>query len=165
VPPELAKEVGASGPVLRGSGVAYDIRKNKPYSDYTEFEFRIPVGRNGDAYDRYRVRLEEMFESLSIIHQVMEGLPEGPIHSRKPVKIALLLKPPKGEAYAAVESPRGELGVFIVSDGSSKPYRVKVRSPSFSNIALIPYILPGHLIADAVAILGSLDPVFGDVDR
>jgi len=162
---ELAKEVGASGPVLRGSGVVYDIRKNKPYSDYSDFEFRIPVGNDGDAYDRYRVRIEEMFESLSIINQAAGGLPEGPIHSRKPVKSPLLLKPPKGEAYAQVESPRGELGIFIVSDGSSKPYRVKVRSPSFSNIALIPYILPGHLVADAVAILGSLDPVFGDVDR
>jgi NADH-quinone oxidoreductase subunit D len=165
VPPELAKEVGASGPVLRGSGVSYDIRKNKPYSDYAEFEFRVPTGKDGDAYDRYRVRVEEMFESLSIIHQVIDGLPEGPIHSRKPVKSTSLLRPPKGEVYVAVESPRGELGVFIASDGSSKPYRVKVRSPSFSNIALIPHILPGHLVADAVAILGSLDPVFGDVDR
>jgi len=165
VPQELAKEVGASGPVLRASGVAYDIRKNKPYSAYQEFNFQVPVGAKGDAYDRYTVRLKEMKESLSIVRQSLGGLPEGPIHSRKPVKTPSLFKPPKGEAYAAVESPRGELGVFLVSDGSSKPYRVKVRSPSFSNIAIIPHILPGHLVADAVTILGSLDPVFGDVDR
>jgi len=165
VPQELAKEVGASGPVLRASGVAYDIRKNKPYSAYQEFNFQVPVGTKGDAYDRYTVRLKEMKESLSIVRQSLGGLPEGPIHSRKPVKTPSLFKPPKGEAYAAVESPRGELGVFLVSDGSSKPYRVKVRSPSFSNIAIIPHILPGHLVADAVTILGSLDPVFGDVDR
>lgn len=165
VPQELAKEVGASGPVLRASGVAYDIRKNKPYSAYQEFNFQVPVGTKGDAYDRYTVRLKEMKESLSIVRQSLGGLPEGPIHSRKPVKNPSLFKPPKGEAYAAVESPRGELGVFLVSDGSSKPYRVKVRSPSFSNIAIIPHILPGHLVADTVSILGSLDPVFGDVDR
>ncbi len=165
VPQELAKEVGASGPVLRASGVAYDIRKNKPYSAYQEFNFQVPVGTKGDAYDRYTVRLKEMKESLSIVRQSLGGLPEGPIHSRKPVKTPSLFKPPKGEAYAAVESPRGELGVFLVSDGSSKPYRVKVRSPSFSNIAIIPHILPGHLVADTVTILGSLDPVFGDVDR
>lgn len=165
VPQELAKEVGASGPVLRASGVAYDIRKNKPYSAYQEFNFQVPVGNKGDAYDRYTVRLKEMKESISIVRQALGGLPEGPIHSRKPVKTPSLFKTPKGEAYAAVESPRGELGVFLVSDGSSKPYRVKVRSPSFSNIAIIPHILPGHLIADTVSILGSLDPVFGDVDR
>ncbi|MGH7800082.1 MAG: NADH-quinone oxidoreductase subunit D [Thermodesulfobacteriota bacterium] len=165
VPQELAKEVGASGPVLRASGVPYDIRKNKPYSAYQEFNFEVPVGNKGDVYDRYTVRLNEMKESLSIVRQSLGGLPEGPIHSRKPVKTPSLFKPPKGEAYAAVESPRGELGVFLVSDGSSKPYRVKVRSPSFSNIAIIPHILPGHLVADTVSILGSLDPVFGDVDR
>ncbi|MGH7909627.1 MAG: NADH-quinone oxidoreductase subunit D, partial [Thermodesulfobacteriota bacterium] len=165
VPQELAKEVGASGPVLRASGVPYDIRKNKPYSAYQEFNFQVPVGNKGDVYDRYTVRLKEMKESLSIVRQSLAVLPEGPIHSRKPVKTPSLFKPPKGEAYAAVESPRGELGVFLVSDGSSKPYRVKVRSPSFSNIAIIPHILPGHLVADTVSILGSLDPVFGDVDR
>jgi NADH-quinone oxidoreductase subunit D len=165
VPPELAKEVGASGPVLRASGISYDIRRNKPYSAYQEFKFLVPVGTKGDAYDRYAVRLKEMKESISITQQALKGLPEGSIHSRKPVKIASLFKPPKGEVYTAVESPRGELGVFLVSDGTSKPYRVKLRSPSFSNTALIPHILPGHLVADAVTILGSLDPVFGDVDR
>jgi len=166
VTPELAKEVGASGPVLRATGVSYDIRKNKPYSSYEDFDFNLPVGTRGDVFDRYLVRIMEISESLSIVTQVIEGLPEGPINSRKPLKSALLLKPPKGaEAYAAVESPRGELGMYVLSDGSSKPYRLKIRSPSFSNIALIPEILPGHLIADAVAILGSLDPVFGDVDR
>ena len=165
IPADLAKEVGVSGPVLRGSGVGYDIRKNKPYALYNEFEFRIPFGKEGDAYDRYRVRLEEMRESLSICRQALEGLPEGGISSRKPVKNPSVFKPPKGEAYASIESPRGELGVLVVSDGSPKPYRLKVRAPSFSNIAVIPHILPGHLVADVVTILGSLDPVFGDVDR
>jgi len=165
VPPWLAREVGASGPVLRGSGIKYDLRKNKPYLSYPEFEFGVPVGKEGDVYDRYSVRVEEIVESIRIVRQAIEGLPEGPIHSRKPLKSATLLKPPKKDVYVAVESPRGELGMYVVSDGSSKPYRVKVRSPSFSNIALIPHILPGHLVADAVAILGSLDPVFGDVDR
>lgn len=165
VTPELAKEVGASGPVLRGSGVAYDVRKSKPYSCYDDFEFSVPIGERGDAYDRYRVRYEEMREALRIVRQAVEGLPEGSIHTRQPLKSALLLKPQKGDAYVSVESPRGELGVYLFSDGTSKPFRVKVRSPSFSNIALIPHILPGHLVADAVAILGSLDPVFGDVDR
>lgn len=165
VPPWLAREVGASGPVLRGSGIQYDLRKNKPYLSYSEFEFEVPVGKEGDVYDRYSVRVEEIVESTRIVRQAIEGLPEGPIHSRKPLKSATLLKPPKKDVYVAVESPRGELGMYLVSDGSSKPYRVKVRSPSFSNIALIPHILPGHLVADAVAILGSLDPVFGDVDR
>lgn len=165
VTPELAKEVGASGPVLRGSGVAYDVRKSKPYSCYDDFEFSVPIGERGDVYDRYRVRYEEMREALRIVRQAVEGLPEGSIHTRQPLKSALLLKPQKGDAYVSVESPRGELGVYLFSDGTSKPFRVKVRSPSFSNIALIPHILPGHLVADAVAILGSLDPVFGDVDR
>lgn len=163
---ELAKEVGASGPVIRATGVPYDIRRSKPYSAYGEFEFNIPVGTIGDVFDRYLVRILEISESLTIVSQAIEGLPEGPVNSRKPLKSTLLLKPPKGaEAYAAVESPRGELGVFVVSDGTSKPYRLKLRSPSFSNLALISEILPGNLVADAVAILGSLDPVFGDVDR
>ena len=163
---ELAKEVGASGPVIRATGIPYDIRRSKPYSTYGEFQFNIPVGTIGDVFDRYLVRILEISESLSIVSQAVEGLPEGPVNSRKPLKSALLLKPPKGaEAYAAVESPRGELGVFVVSDGTSKPYRLKLRSPSFSNLALISEILPGNLVADAVAILGSLDPVFGDVDR
>ncbi len=163
---ELAKEVGASGPVLRATGIPYDLRKNKPYCSYDEFNFEIPVGSIGDVFDRYLVRIKEISESLSIVTQALEGLPEGSINTRKPLKRATLLKPPKGaEAYAAVESPRGELGFFILSDGTSKPYRLKIRSPSFSNIALIPEIIPGHLVADAVAILGSLDPVFGDVDR
>lgn len=163
---QLAKVAGASGPVIRATGIPYDIRRSRPYSAYGEFEFNVPVGTVGDVFDRYLVRILEISESLQIVSQAIEGLPEGPVNSRKPLKSALLLKPPKGaEAYAAVESPRGELGVFVVSDGSSKPYRLKLRSPSFSNLALITEILPGNLVADAVAILGSLDPVFGDVDR
>jgi len=165
IPEPLAKEVGVSGPVLRGSGVKYDVRKNDPYSAYPEFEFDIPVGDYGDAFSRYAVRMEEMFQSLRIIEQAIEGLPEGPISSRMPVKVQAAVKLPKGEVYGHVESPRGELGYYIVSDGTQKPYRLKIRAPSFSNLAVLPHILPGHKVADVVSILGSLDPVFGDVDR
>lgn len=165
LPPDLAKEIGASGPVLRGSGVAYDVRKTYPYSSYEDFEFEIPVGKNGDCYDRFKVRMAEMRQSVRIVRQALEGLPEGPIGTLMPLKVVQAVRPPKGEAYARVESPRGELGAYLVSDGTFRPYRLKWRAPSFSNLAVIPHILPGHLVADVVAILGSLDPVFGDVDR
>jgi len=165
IPPELAQSVGVSGPVIRGSGIPYDVRKVDPYSSYEEFDFIIPLGKNGDVYDRYIVRINEMRQSIKIIRQAIEGLPQGPISSRMPIKAAAALRPPKGEAYAHVESPRGDLGVYIVSDGSPKPYRLKIRAPSFSNLQILPHILPGHKVADIVAILGSLDPIFGDVDR
>ncbi len=165
IPKPLAKEVGVCGPVLRGSGIKYDVRKDKPYSVYPEFEFEVPIGQYGDAFDRYAVRMEEMFQSLKIIEQAIDGLPEGPISSRMPVKVQAAVKLPKGESYGFVESPRGELGYYIVSDGTQKPYRMKIRAPSFSNLSVLPHILPGHKVADVVAILGSLDPVFGDVDR
>lgn len=165
IPQPLAKETGVSGPVLRGSGIRCDIRKDDPYSAYPEFEFDIPVGEYGDAHGRYVVRMEEMFQSLRIIEQAVEGIPEGPISSRMPVKVQAAVKLPKGEAYGHVESPRGELGYYLVSDGTFRPYRLKIRAPSFSNLAILPHILPGHKVADVVSILGSLDPVFGDVDR
>ena len=162
---ELVQEAGGSGPVARASGINFDVRKNKPYDCYDEFDFDIPLGTNGDSYDRTIVRIRENLESLKIIEQVINGIPSGDLSSRKPIKSAKLLKPPKGSYYSSVESPRGELGFFIVSDGSSIPYRMKIRSPSFSNLSIIETILPGNFIADSVTILGSLDPVFGDVDR
>lgn len=162
---ELAMSVGVSGPVIRGSGIPYDVRKHEPYCSFEEFDFEIPIGENGDVYDRFKVRINEMRQSIRIIRQALEGMPDGPIASRMPVKVAAAFKPPKGEAYAHVESARGDLGVYVVSDGSPKPYRLKIRAPSFSNLAVLPHILPGHKIADIVSILGSLDPVFGDVDR
>ena len=162
---ELVQEAGGSGPVARASGINFDIRKNKPYECYDEFDFDIPLGTNGDSYDRTIVRIQENLESLKIIEQITNGIPSGDLSSRKPIKSAKLLKPPKGSYYSSVESPRGELGFFIVSDGSSIPYRMKIRSPSFSNLSIIETILPGNFVADSVTILGSLDPVFGDVDR
>ena len=162
---ELVQEAGGSGPVARASGINFDVRKNKPYDCYDEFDFDIPLGTNGDSYDRTLVRIRENLESLKIIEQVINGIPSGDLSSRKPIKSAKLLKPPKGSYYSSVESPRGELGFFIVSDGSSIPYRMKIRSPSFSNLSIIETVLPGNFIADSVTILGSLDPVFGDVDR
>jgi len=162
---ELVQEAGGSGPVARASGINFDVRKNKPYDCYDEFDFDIPLGTNGDSYDRTLVRIQENLESLKIIEQVIDGIPPGDLSSRKPIKSAKLLKPPKGSYYSSIESPRGELGFFIVSDGSSIPYRMKIRSPSFSNLSIIETVLPGNFIADSVTILGSLDPVFGDVDR
>ncbi len=162
---KLAKENGCSGPVARASGINFDIRKNKPYECYNEFDFDIPLGETGDAYDRTLVRIKENIESLKIVEQIIEGIPTGDLCSRKPLKSAKLIKPPKGSFYSSVESPRGELGFFVVSDGTSIPYRMKIRAPSFSNLSVIEKILPGNYVADSVAILGSLDPVFGDVDR
>lgn len=162
---DLVLSSGGSGPVARGSGINYDIRKNNSYEVYDNFSFEIPIGYNGDSYDRTIVRMKETLESIKIIEQVLGSLPEGALCSRKPLKSAKLLKPPKGSHYKAIESPRGELGFFIVSDGSSMPYRMKIRAPSFSNLSIVEKLLPGTYIADAVVILGSLDPVFGDVDR
>ena len=162
---DLVLSSGGSGPVARGSGIHYDIRKNNSYEVYDNFAFEIPIGSNGDSYDRTIVRMKETLESIKIIEQILSYLPEGALCSRKPLKSAKLLKPPKGSNYKAIESPRGELGFFIVSDGSSMPYRMKIRAPSFSNLSIVEKLLPGTYIADAVVILGSLDPVFGDVDR
>ncbi len=162
---ELVQESGGSGPVSRGSGINFDLRKNKPYECYKEFNFDIPIGKNGDAYDRTLVRMKENVQSLRIVEQIIEGVPSGELSTRKPLKSAKLTRPPKGSSYFSVESPRGELGFFIVSDGSSIPYRMKIRAPSFSNLSIIEKLLPGTYFADSVVILGSLDPVFGDVDR
>jgi len=165
LPKEIAMEYGCSGPVLRGSGVKFDLRKANPYSSYEKFEFNIPSFDGCDVYSRYKVRMEEMKESVKILRQAVDGLPSGPINSQMPVKVKTAIKLKEGEVYAAVESPRGENGVYVFSDGKANLYRVKLRTPSFYNLSVIPYLLKGALIADVVAILGSLDPVFGDVDR
>ncbi|EQB62445.1 MAG: NADH-quinone oxidoreductase subunit D [candidate division Zixibacteria bacterium RBG-1] len=161
----LAQRMGASGPVLRGSGLAYDIRKAYPYSGYENFEFEIPIGENGDCFDRAKVRILEMKQSLRIIQQALKGMPEGEVAIRPPVRVPTAVKVPAGETYMHIEAPRGDLGVFLVSDGTEKPYRLKWRAPSFSNLAVLPFISNGHKVADVMAILGSLDPVFGEVDR
>ncbi len=162
---ELAQHLGVSGPLIRGSSVAYDVRRAEPYSSYEEFDFTVPVETAGDCWARYRVRMVEFRESIKIVRQVLDGLPAGPISSRPGVKSVGQVRIPKGEAYARVEGPRGEVGCYLIADGSPKPYRMKWRGASFSNLAVLPHIIPGHKVADVVAIMGSVDPVFGEVDR
>lgn len=183
---EDALAYGASGPTLRGSNVVWDIRKAFPYSGYEQFDFDIPVGTNGDVYDRYLVRILEMQESLKIVNQAMDGMPTGPYRVADP-KItpppkwqitgsmeALIhhfklftegYRPPVGEVYVATEAPKGELGFYIVSDGSAKPYRMHVRAPSFANLEVLPLMTEGGLLSDVVAAIGSIDIVLGEVDR
>jgi NADH-quinone oxidoreductase subunit D len=162
---DLALGMGVSGPLARGSGVNYDVRRAEPYSSYRDFDFKVPVETAGDCYARYRVRMQEFRESLAIVRQALDGLPEGPISSRPGVKSVGQVRVPKGEGYARVEGPRGEVGCYLISDGGPKPYRMKWRGASFSNLAVLPHIIPGHKVADVVAIMGSVDPVFGEVDR
>ena len=150
-----------TGPVLRGSGVNWDVRKAIPYSSYEDFDFDIPLGKAGDTFDRYLVRIEEMRQSIRIIRQAVEGLPEGPIIARVPK----VLKPPAGEVYVSIEAPKGELGYFLVSDGTAQPYRMRVRPPSFINLRALAKMAKGGLVADVVAIIGTLDIVLGEVDR
>jgi NADH-quinone oxidoreductase subunit D len=161
-PPEEAITYGASGPVLRGSGVPYDVRKDDPYLVYNRFDFNVCVGEVGDNWDRCKVRMDEMRESIKIIEQALEQIPEGPVQAEG---VPRLLAPPPGEAYAHIESPRGDLGVFIVSNGTPFPHRIKFRSPCFSNLSTLPRLANGTLVADVVATLATLDPVFGEVDR
>jgi NADH-quinone oxidoreductase subunit D len=177
---------GLSGPPLRGSGVDWDIRKKQPYSSYDKFDFEVPTRPEGDVYARYLVRLEEMRQSLRIVQQAMEGLPEGPVKANAPhivlpdresmkTSIEALIyhfkivtegfHPPVGEVYQAIESPRGELGFYIVSDGSPKPFRCHVRAPSFANLQALPKMIEGRLIADVVACIGTIDIILGEVDR
>lgn len=162
---QLAQDVGVCGPLMRASGVDFDLRRDVPYSSYEDFTFKVPVETEGDCHARYRVRMVEFRESISIVRQALDGLPEGPISSRQGVKSLAQVKVPKGEAYARVEGPRGEVGCYLVADGSNKPYRMKWRGASFSNLAVLPHIIPGVTVADVVAIMGSVDPVFGEVDR
>ncbi|MBE0475723.1 MAG: NADH-quinone oxidoreductase subunit D [Coriobacteriia bacterium] len=153
---------GASGPVARGSGVDWDLRRDDTYSVYPRFDFEVPLGSNGDAYDRNRVRLFECYESVSIVEQALEQMEPGRVRAEG---LPRLLRPRPGDAYDHIESARGSLGVYLVSDGSPKPYRMKVRSPAFCNLALLEKLAVGHMMSDLVVILGSLDPVFGEVDR
>ena len=184
--PQDAIAYGASGPVLRGSNVVWDIRKAFPYSGYEQFDFDIPVGSNGDVYDRYLVRMLEMEQSLKIVNQALEGMPTGAYRVSNP-KIAPPPKwqitgsmealihhfklytegyrPPKGEVYVRTESPKGELGFYMVSDGTAKPYRMHVRAPSFANLEVLPLMIEGRFLADVVAAIGSIDIVLGEVDR
>ncbi len=177
---------GLTGPTLRGSGVRYDVRKAFPYSSYDDFDFIVPVGENGDVYDRYLVRIEEMRQSLRIISQAIENLPEGPVMVDDPVVAlppqdlvqedpAALMRRfkwasegfpvPEGEVYVSVEGSKGELGYYIVSDGGPKPFRMKVRSPCFIHVGALPKMVEGRMVADVVAVIGSIDIVLGEIDR
>jgi NADH-quinone oxidoreductase subunit D len=178
--------LGVSGPILRACGVAHDIRKSNPYCGYERYDFEVKVGQNGDCYDRYRVRVAELRESVKICHQALDLLPGGPVRTadRKvmPPERAELqhsmealihhfklftegLRPPAGEAYVATESPRGELGFYVVSDGSGQPVRIHERAPSFNNLQALPLMALGGLVADLVAVIASVDPIMGEVDR
>ena len=177
---------GFTGPMLRGSGVAWDLRKAQPYDVYGEIDFDIPIGKNGDCYDRYLVRVEEMRQSLSIMKQCIEMMPDGPVLSEdgkvspprrgdmKQSMEALIhhfklytegVHVPVGETYTAVEAPKGEFGVYLVADGTNKPYRCKIRAPGFAHLAAMDFMCKGHMLADSVAVLGSMDVVFGEIDR
>lgn len=186
ISPEDAIEIGLSGPVLRASGVNWDIRKHEPYLIYDRLDFYVPTGASGDCFDRYMVRIEEMRQSLRIIDQAVNQMPEGPFHIDDPQIVPVPheytydnmenlihhfkyvshgFKVPAGEAYASIEAPKGELGVYIVSDGTEKPYRLKIRAPTFMNLQSVNRMARGRYLADVVAILSSLDPVFGECDK
>lgn len=166
LPADVAVAYACSGPMLRGSGVRWDLRRNDPYSIYDRFEFDVPVGKGevgtlGDCWDRFMVRVREMEQSLNIIEQALDKLPEGEVSSAIPKRI----RPDAGDVYVRSESPRGEIGFYVVSDGTASPYRIKARSPAFVNLSVVPEICRGYMIADIVAIVGSVDIVLGEVDR
>jgi NADH-quinone oxidoreductase subunit D len=188
VAPERALNLGMTGPMLRGSGFAWDLRKKQPYDAYDQVEFDVPVGKTGDSYDRYLVRVQEMRESNRIIQQCVKWLRAnpGPVitdnhkiapPSREGMKSNMEdlihhfklftegFRVPEGEAYAAVEHPKGEFGIYMVSDGANKPYRLKIRAPGFAHLATLDEMAKGHMLADAVAIIGTMDIVFGEIDR
>ena len=186
VSPDEALDWGFTGPMLRGSGVAWDLRKSQPYAVYEKFKFDIPIGKNGDCFDRYLIRIEEMRQSLKIIKQVLGQIPKGPFvvkdprlnppsrDSMKQSMEALInhfklftegIRVPEGEIYSAVEAPKGEFGVYLVSDGSSKPYRCKIRAPGFAHLQGLDFMTKGHMLADLVACIATLDIVFGEIDR
>ena len=158
---EDCKAYGVTGPMLRAAGVKWDLRRAQPYSGYDEYDFEIPTRENGDTFDRYVVRMEEMRQSVRIVRQAVDKLPEGPIMA----KVPKIIKPPVGEVYVSIEAPKGELGYYIVSDGTTNPYRVRVRPPSFVNLQALDKMVKGALVADVVAIIGTLDIVLGEVDR
>jgi NADH-quinone oxidoreductase subunit D len=153
---------GATGPVARASGVPFDVRKNDPYSVYPRLDFEVPVGENGDVFDRGRLKLAEAIESCRIVEQALDQIEPGPV---KASGLPRLIRPRPGDTYDHIESARGSLGVYLVSDGSPRPFRMKIRSPAFCNLQLLGALAPGHTVSDLVVILGSLDPVFGEVDR
>ncbi len=161
LPPDVAADYGVSGPNLRASGIGFDLRKVSDYLPYDRFDFDVPVGQNGDCYDRWWVRLQEIRQSIRIIQQAIDTIPSGPLQS----KVPKIIKVPKGEAYVRAENPKGEMGYYIVSEGGQGPYRLKIRSASFNNISILPWILEDTLVPDIIAVLGSLDFVLGDVDR
>jgi NADH-quinone oxidoreductase subunit D len=186
ITPEEALALGATGPILRSTGVAWDLRRDMPYLRYDEMEFDVIVGTYGDSYDRYAIRLNEIRESIKIVRQILDRMPEGdyriqdkkvtpPPRARIDESMEALIhhfkiftegfKVPAGEVYVGIESPRGEIGCYIVSDGSPTPYRMHMRAPSFANIQCLPHMMRGGLVADAVAVISSVDPVLGDVDR
>jgi NADH-quinone oxidoreductase subunit D len=158
---EACKRFGVTGPLLRAAGVKWDLRKAQPYSGYEKYAFDVPTRQNGDTFDRYKVRMAEMRESVRIIDQAVRDIPAGPIMA----KVPKVVKPAVGEAYVSIESPKGELGYFIVSDGTITPYRLRVRPPSFINLQALKQMAKGALIADVVAIIGTIDIVLGEVDR
>jgi NADH-quinone oxidoreductase subunit D len=163
---ELALSYNVTGPNLRGSGVSWDLRKAEPYCGYETYDFAVPVGQGkfgplGSCWDRYYVRVREMEECVKIIRQALDRLPEGDVQEKVPKKV----KPPKGEVYGKTETPRGELGYYIVSDGSPNPFRVKIKSPCFTALAVLPVISKGEMIADIIAVIGSIDIVMGELDR
>ncbi|MGC9235819.1 MAG: NADH-quinone oxidoreductase subunit D [Thiomonas sp.] len=188
ISPERALNLGMTGPMLRGSGVEWDLRKTQPYDVYDRLDFDIPVGKNGDCYDRYLVRMEEMRQSNRIIKQCVDWLRANPgpvitenhkvaAPAREEMKTSMEalihhfklfsegMRVPEGQAYAAVEHPKGEFGIYLVSDGANKPYRLKIRAPGFAHLAALDEMSRGHMIADVVAIIGTLDIVFGEIDR
>ena len=181
-----ALDYSFSGVMLRGSGVPWDLRKSQPYECYDQFDFDIPIGKNGDCYDRYLCRIEEMRESVKIINQCLSSMPKGPVKSmdgkitsppKKEIKDSMEAlihhfklftegyRVDKDEIYTAVEAPKGEFGVYLISDGTSKPYKCKIRAPGFSHLQAMDYLIKGHMLADVPAVLGSLDIVFGEIDR
>jgi NADH-quinone oxidoreductase subunit D len=186
LPKDVALDIGVTGANLRGSGVEYDLRKNQPYACYSDLKFEVPVGTVGDSYDRYLVRMEEIRQSLRILHQCIDNLPGGPVDVDDPkivlpkkgkvltkmeelihqfIHVTTGVNAPPGEVYFGAENPKGELGFSIVSKGGGVPHRLKIRSPSFVNLQALPYLCEGHMITDLVAILGSIDFVMGECDR
>jgi NADH-quinone oxidoreductase subunit D len=158
---QTALAYGMTGANLRASGVSFDVRRDRPYAAYDEMDFDIPLAEAGDCYARYLVRIEEMRQAVRIARQCIDGLPEGEYTD----KVPKVLRPPAGETYASVESPRGELGVHLVSDGTDQPYRMRYRPPAFYALQMGEAILPGNMLADSIVILGSLDLVLGEIDR
>jgi NADH-quinone oxidoreductase subunit D len=162
---ELALELGITGPNLRASGVDHDLRRDAPFHAYDEVKVNVAVAQGGDCFARAKVRFDEMKESCRLVTEMVDGVPEGPINGGKPTKLPVQTKVPAGQTYVGIETARGELGTWLIADGTANPYRLKIRPPSLHAVSAIPYILPGLTVSDAVATLGSLDPIMGEVDR